>query len=289
LGWEVLGCYLIYAKSSINLRENNEDSYKITEFRLFPGGESILLAVVADGMGGLEHGEHISSQVVKNLAMYIFEALSDITVFPDNEEEAAANLADILNTAIVRTNCFILRMIENNNWKTAGSTVTAALIKDDILVASNVGDSPIFIHNAGKGAIKKVSEDHTVTQKLLLAGLISRETARYHEGKNTLVSYIGSGSLPEVLPDYRLKMEYGDIILICSDGAVGDMEVDELSGIINKSGPENLKDLADNILIESSRQGEKDNQTIIILQYTKAERGFIYNVLNERTSFVLYK
>ena len=70
-----------------NVREKNEDSV-LVKHQTTKKGE-ILLAVVADGMGGLAYGEHASGCVVSTLSTWWEEQ-------PDLEERELSGLSDEL-------------------------------------------------------------------------------------------------------------------------------------------------------------------------------------------------
>ncbi len=62
----------------------------------------------------------------------------------------------------------------------------------------------------------------------------------------------------------EIKIEPGDLFLLFSDGAVDSLSLDELQGLIINS---NFEQLAQIICEMSNKKDNKDNQSVILLQY----------------------
>jgi protein phosphatase len=124
-----------------------------------------------------------------------------------------------------------------------------------------VGDSPAFRLAGGK--IEKVTKDHSLTQALVDAGTITPDEARTHRFKNVLWRYIGTkeggtGTEPKVF-----DLAAGDRFLLCSDGAVDGVSLDQLKGILEKPGdPQTAADA----VVEAARNGgSQDNITSLVV------------------------
>lgn len=59
-----------------------------------------------------------------------------------------------------QTNAYVRRMVQNNHWGTAGSTIMLAAVLDDTCIAANLGDSPLFHYQAATGQLHRVTDDH---------------------------------------------------------------------------------------------------------------------------------
>jgi len=57
-----------YARSEINQRDNNEDSFLAFQFSPSVNQKPITTLAVADGMGGHQHGEHISTEGLRRFS-----------------------------------------------------------------------------------------------------------------------------------------------------------------------------------------------------------------------------
>ena len=183
--------------SRTNQRENNEDSFQV--FTLTPRSDRppISILAVADGMGGHAHGEEASEQTLRKFSLSLFESLtiqSSINSLPQEAPEISLEkLSQCLQEALKAANEHIGRIVKNNNWGTAGSTVVVAAILENTALVINLGDSPRFHYQASSKRLTQVTEDHTVAGVLQRAGMITAEMARVHEGRSRLQFYVGSG------------------------------------------------------------------------------------------------
>lgn len=262
-------------RSQTNGRENNEDSFLI--FTLSPGAgpSPIYLLAIADGMGGHAHGEHISRETLRKVSLSLFE---QVCVEPSLNHPGARQpvapdvMAAALWVALQQVNHHVRRMIENNRWDKAGSTLVLAAILEHRLVAANLGDSPLFHYRPDKRRLTKITEDHTVAGALLRANMITPDMAQHHEGRSRLHYYLGCEELPHEAPVRRLDLRPGDLLLLCSDGVSGSLTNGQIDQILaDPSG--NLAQMADRLLQAALAAGETDNQTLILWRHTGPDQS----------------
>ncbi len=178
--------------SSIGKREKNEDAVKIIQT------ENGILALLADGLGGMNNGEFASK-----LALTEFVSGIDYNNFSEGELTRAANRA---NAAV--------RARQTDDVKMC-STLAALWIFNNKAIICYVGDSRIYQIRGGK--IKFQSVDHSVSQVAVLVGEISPDEIRGHKDRNKLIRSIGADET--VKPQFdTLHIKAGDAFLLCSDG-----------------------------------------------------------------------
>lgn len=178
--------------SAIGNRADNEDAVSLLE------GNSGLLAIVADGLGGHERGEVASEQAVKTLN-YMLQSQ------PINE--------DALLDAIRQANMDILsRQIPGRPMRT---TVAVLWMNDEYGLAAHVGDTRIYQFRDDQ--IVYQSLDHSVAQMAVMLGEISESDIRSSKDRNKLIRALGDEYFTK--PDCEmLRIQRGDRLLVCSDG-----------------------------------------------------------------------
>lgn len=261
-------------RSEINQRANNEDSFQI--FSLIPGLTSspIVILAIADGMGGLAHGEKVSQEALKKIGLSLFEELvidRSINCLEKASRIDTKIFSQALINSIAKANTHIRRIVEVNKWGNAGSTIVIAAILADQAIVANLGDSPLFHYQISSGKLTQITEDHTVAGVLFRMGMITPQMMRYHEGRNQLEFYIGAYNLPKNLPLYKLNLADGDLLMLCSDGVNGNLLHKEIADIIADS-VENLDRIANNLIIAANAAGSTDNQTLILWRFHGGEK-----------------
>jgi PPM family protein phosphatase len=247
-----------FFRTEINQRSNNEDSLDRTELSL--AGESpITLLSLADGMGGYEHGEEISREGLQQFKQTLRGKLNKVEGSPLSVE----TLKQAISSALQQANTQIRQTVATNNWHKAGSTIVVAAIWQNRLVATNLGDSPVFHYEAATGKLVKVSLDHSVVGILTQAGIITEAMARDHERRGQLEYYLGCPHLPDPLPIYDRELRSQDLIMLCSDGINGLLSLAQIEQILARTET-SLERKAEELIHAARAAGETDNQTIML-------------------------
>ncbi|ADN37380.1 protein serine/threonine phosphatase [Methanolacinia petrolearia DSM 11571] len=178
-------------------RPKNEDTFYIRDF-----GDACIFAV-ADGMGGLPHGDVASGIAIDTVKNFSEEGLS---LF-QHEKEMKAFLVKIHETAHKR----IIDEARGDLFG-MGTTLTTAVLNRNRLYIANSGDSRAYVVGDG---IRFRTTDHTQIQKLVDAGSISENEARFHPLRNSLYGYVGGNF---VVDTYSLELSEYDIVILCTDG-----------------------------------------------------------------------
>lgn len=235
-------------------REYQQDSLYISDkddSRLV--SEKGVLAVVADGMGGLQDGEKISGIVVDT-----FKNLFQNTHFK--------NPHDLLGECVIKAESEVDNYIYNNSMK-GGSTVVSTIIKDGELFFASVGDSSIFLVRGNE--VRRLNQHHNyaaVLQSKVRQGMITQQEANNDPMRSRITSYIGMGEVNEIDSNSTpIKLKDEDILILCSDGvanALGDNAIISLicSGEFSNSGDRIEK----NILAQDIKN--QDNFSAIIIK-----------------------
>jgi protein phosphatase len=167
-----------------------------------------------------------------------------------------------MKDAIMVANELVLKHQENSTrTEKMGSTLIMALVADHQAHIVNVGDSRAYHLNAER--IEQISVDHSLVERLIQIGQITREEARTHDKKNVVYSIIGEKRKLEI-GYYHVPLLPGERLLLCSDG-LNTMVPDEELLALSKSYSELTK--ASQMMIEAAKQaGGLDNITTILIQ-----------------------
>ena len=244
IGWQIAGL------TDTGLRrELNEDNLLMLEADM-PCG----LYVVADGMGGHEAGEIASRLTINSIQQHFTNDTPTAT--------NAASFDDWLTSAAMAANQTVLAgQGDRTEEKKMGSTLVMALVTEGQAHIANVGDSRAY-HLDSTG-IRQVSVDHSLVERLIQIGQLTREEARTHKQKNVIYNTVGDKLEMEV-GLYQVALQPGDRLLLCSDGLSG-MITDEEILEISRSRPNPAE--ACKALIEAAKKaGGYDNITAIIVQ-----------------------
>lgn len=224
------------SRSDVGLiRDHNEDSY-LCRPPLF---------AVSDGMGGHAAGEVASSIAIHTIA---------------KEAPATADSA-LLGAAIEAANMDVLTAPETGRGREGmGCTATACIIEDDRMAVAHVGDSRLYLLH--KGALVRVTHDHSFVEELVDAGEITADEARMHPSRSVITRALGSD--PDMYADhFTIGVEAGERVILCSDGLssmITDAEIEDIC--VTSASPQVC---ADALVSAALIAGGHDNVTVIVV------------------------
>ena len=222
------------------VRDHNEDSF-IVEPPLY---------AIADGMGGANAGE-----VASQLAL---ETIGEM------QRTGTGTLDDEVREA---NRVVFERAGEDTKLAGMGTTLTAALASAEALHLAHVGDSRAYLRRAG--SLRQLTNDHTLVDRMVQAGEISRDEADVHPHRNVLVRALGTEPKVDV-EAMDLGLLEGDQVLICSDGLTDMVTENQITAILDiaQGAPQ---DAADRLVRAANRAGGIDNITAIVLEVQPGE------------------
>ena len=238
------------SKSDIGLiREVNQDRW--THVNCGWGD----LFVVADGLGHKDGGQFASQTIVDKLK----EKFS---------EKDPGEVPDFLRKTIEESNA-VIHHGKLNEYSNAmmGSTCVALVIQGNNTYIAHVGDSRIY-HLQGS-ELTQLTKDHSLVQRMVDDGLISKEQAEKHPNKNVLTEAVGAES--EVNAEARqepLRLTSGDKFLLCSDGLWGLVSHGDLYKILSREKPETA---TDRFIDLAKQNGGYDNITALVIHAVKSQ------------------
>lgn len=179
--------------TSVGKREKNEDAVKVIK------NKNGVLALLADGLGGMNNGE-----LASELALNEFLSGIDLNNFSESE----------LIQAVIKANTAVRTLQKSSDQKMC-TTLAALWLVNDKALSCYVGDSRIYQIRSDK--IKFQSVDHSVSQIAVLMGEISADEIRGHRDRNKLIRSIGADDTVKPQID-MLSVKEDDAFLLCSDG-----------------------------------------------------------------------
>jgi protein phosphatase len=226
------------------VREINEDSLRVDS----------TLAIVADGMGGHAAGEVASAIAVE-------EITRGFAVEPTGPGLVRAVLA--ANEAILAdARAHPERVGMGTTVVVLGLTETG----DGVLpVVVNVGDSRAY--QLRDGALRQITADHSVAEEWVRQGRLTPEEAAAHPRRHQLTRTLGLEV--DVEPDvFRLAVQPGDRILLCSDGLSNELSDHEIAEAA--SAPNPLEEAVATLVASANHHGGRDNITAVLVEFDEA-------------------
>ncbi|MHB8420961.1 MAG: Stp1/IreP family PP2C-type Ser/Thr phosphatase [Myxococcales bacterium] len=235
-------------------RDTNQDSFLIDE--------SLRLFVVADGMGGHAGGGTASRLAVETLQSELAKSSRERPeAFGPAGTLEASRLPDVLRDA-VEAACYNIFHEAKGNPSLAGmgTTATVLLIHGPHAFAAHVGDSRLYL--VRQGEIHQISDDHSLVNEQIKAGVLTPDEARHSQFKNVITRSVGFEE--DVLVDLLgLSLEVGDTFVICCDGLSNLVEDQEIAAMVRG---EKVEDLPLRLIALANDRGGDDNITVIAVR-----------------------
>jgi len=212
------------------------------------------LYIVADGMGGHKGGEVASAIAV--------EAVHEVIGRRRDEPKLSPRklLADAYREASSRI--YQKSTQESPELMGMGTTMVVFWEFRGKFYIGNVGDSRAYLYSSPN--LWQLTEDHSLINEQIRAGVISEEEAPHVIGRNVITRSVGFER--DVLVDILEREPKGqeqELYLLCSDGLSSMVTPQTIADIFSKTPPEGL---VTRLIQEAKTAGGDDNISVILIR-----------------------
>ena len=215
---EVPGGMTVGSLQNIGGRPYQEDSSGVAS--LSDG----VLAVVADGMGGLANGDKVSQKIVMTMMGY-------------SKSLRPGQMDDVLPRMVQSVAAEVNKMLGPEGLYKSGSTLMTVLVRQNRFHWAAVGDSHIYLYREGQ--LVQLNQEHNRGQELLyqaLAGELTFDEVRADPKKSGLTSFVGMGELKYVEKSLSsIALKAGDRILLMTDGVFNALSDQEIAAVLARN------------------------------------------------------
>ena len=241
---------LLGAMSDVGLtRQLNEDNWGWRKL-----SNKATLYVVADGMGGHDGGEVASELAVQTICRVARQR--------ENSRSSGLDAVEgMLDEAFQSANNTVKEEAELKGNDMGTTLVSMVMLENQWAFLANVGDSRAYMLRGQ--SLHAITRDHSLVAKMVERGRITAEEARNHPHSNILLRTVGTERDVDI-DIFRVELQKGDKILMCSDGLWGEVEDRDIESILNT-----YKDprIATRELVRAAHHGGgKDNVTLVIVE-----------------------
>jgi len=216
-----------------------------------PGQRGVLMAVVADGMGGLSGGTMAAEEVVST-STRLFQAWSP-----------ASEPGEALLRAVAEEAHVAIRLARFTSEQEPHSTIVALVLNGERADWAHSGDSRLYHFRGTRLASRTV--DHSYVEQLYREGKIGAAERDTHPQRNLLVSCLGARESPRLDLGSAADLRPGDSFLLCSDGLWAYFSESELGAVLAGLAPRPAAEK----LIAAARvraKGNGDNASLVIVK-----------------------
>jgi serine/threonine protein phosphatase PrpC len=220
------------------------------------------VVVLADGVGGMHHGEVASRMAVET-------ALANFREAPEGKtpQQLLTQMFNAANLAVYD------KGMENHGKFRMATTLCIAVLRNDEVVVGNVGDSRVYLVHLGE--IKQLSTDHSYVGMQQKFGLISEQDAKTSEHRSVLTRSVGQDPMIRVDVESATVVK-GDRVVLCSDGLYAHVADKEIADIVTRLSPAQA---CRQLVALAEQRGTDDNLSVQVVQINDVEKMSYYRGL----------
>jgi PPM family protein phosphatase len=224
------------------VRQTNQDAVYVDD----------TLAIIADGMGGHAAGEVAAAMAIETVLQGYRENPSVEGLV---ESIQYANLAVVADAK------------KNPDHFGMGTTVIAVGLTYDVEgrvspTLVHVGDSRAY--QLRDGALRQLSDDHSVAEEWVRMGRLTPEEAAVHPRRHQLTRGVGVEDTIAIDVSSIIAVA-GDRLMLCSDGLSNELDADTLARLA--SAPNGLELAVEQLVAAAKAAGGHDNISVILLEF----------------------
>lgn len=259
-------------------RKNNQDSCGHILFQGICGSRKVNIGFfcVADGIGGIQDGEHASRLAVETACQAFARGWAHYGVEPlvDRPTEFARSIAKVVGQRLALEGEFEPR------HNRGGTTFSGMVVAGDRIGVCHVGDSRIVLVRGDE--FIDLTQDHTLATILIELGDMTEEEAAENDlSQRTISRFLStateiefdridgfsprlSGRLGGAVERRGVEVRRGDLFVLTSDGAHGEVDAPRYTQLIEAYG-DDPQGLADALVGESLDRMGRDNSTALVV------------------------
>jgi serine/threonine protein phosphatase PrpC len=254
------------------VRPDNQDHFLISALRKqmvvyqtsLPSPERVVggperlafIAMVADGVGGGAKGEEASRVVLEEVTQYVSGTMR---CYYATGSENDMEFTRALQEAALQSSAELRRRGEEDpEYHGMATTLTLFLGVWPKAYLLQVGDSRCYVFRNGE--LRQITRDQTMAQELMDMGVLKAADVAGTRFARTLSSSIGGRMTDPVVT--RLDMNWGTVILLCSDGLTGHVPDDRIRERLRAMT--SARQACEDLLRDALDAGGTDNVTIIV-------------------------
>lgn len=235
--WEIGAC-----SETGYVRKENED--RISSIRI--GANRLYLVV--DGMGGHKAGALAAELTIQGLESGMTKLLPDLPV-----REAIAGAFSTANQTVYEQ-----AHSEDEATAEMGATAVMLLTQGSLAYVAHVGDSRAYLFTKGK--LKRLTKDHSPMERMVAAGILTPAEARAHPQANVIDRAMGNKPQIDVDITEPITLQYGDGVLLCSDGLNGYVDDSIIEATLRHSPK--AQEAVSRLVQEALNAGGEDNVSV---------------------------
>jgi len=218
--------------------------------------------IVADGMGGVAGGEQASTIAVSAVEGFLLNALRWLLGL---DASAEANVLRDFKSALRSADaCVYAAASSSSELSGMGTTLTMAYSRGADLFVAHAGDSRGYLLRGG--ALHRLTRDDTVVQQLVDTGVLAPDEAAEHELRHVVTNVVGGPTPGVAVSVHRMRLEPGDVLLLCTDGLTGMLSDERIVTILQAS--REPREACEQLVALANELGGTDNVTVIVARYT---------------------
>ena len=216
------------------------------------------LFVLADGLGGYNAGEVASVMAISAVLDRLSSALAasrdaGVTFAPD---EAIYDTVGEINATIYNA------ALNSAAFEGMATTLVVAWFLGERLWIAHTGDSRLYRFRTGQ--LEQLTRDHSFSQELLDAGMVTEEEARLLPAKNLVTRALGAAA--DIEPEIQdVDVRPGDLLMLCSDGLTEMVGTYEIAGLLS-IGEDDTHETARRLIDLANESGGRDNISVVLVQ-----------------------
>ncbi len=223
------------------------------------------IGMVADGVGGHAAGAEASRLALESIAQYVTHSLHCYYTRDATQEE---DFLQQLRESVLHCHASVQEQAaKHRGMEGMATTLTLLLAILPHAYVVQVGDSRCY--HLRDGELRRITRDQTVAQDLVDRGALSPTRADDSMWSHVLTSAIGGGEARPVIT--RLDLEWGDVMMLCSDGLTAHVSDDEIRDHLTDL--DSAETACRSLIGRALERGGRDNVTVVIARGRRPRRA----------------
>lgn len=243
------------------VRQRNEDAALLLRWQLLhdTANTEVLLAAVADGMGGHSNGHIASRLALRSLAASFVQGMAHAPL-EGMQALSDEQLVTLLNEAVTAAATQV-NAAGQQGLADMGTTLCAALIVGDLVYIANIGDSRAYW--VGPDEIQQITEDHSWVAEQVVKGEMTPLEAAVHPRRHLITNMLGFDR-PAAPDFFSLALEPDDCLLLCTDGVSGLVSDSEIKQMLSVTS--SLQQASNELVALAKQRGGPDNLSLVLVR-----------------------